>query len=93
MGRDPLGSTKKRVKYIAKRSIVIQTDRYAFKSGNSSLTRPFSNRLLFGGGDGNDGDGRCGVVEFFSCEVVELFASSIMHHARSTPYRTDTRHH
>ena len=80
VGRDPLGSTKKRVTYTAKRSIVIQTDGYAFKSRNSSLTRPFcSNRLLFG--DGGD-DGRCGIVEFFSCGVMELFSSSIMHHAR-----------
>ena len=69
MGRDPLGSTKKRIKYTAKRTIVIQTDRCAFKTQNSSLTRPFcSNRLLFGdddGDDGDDGDGRCGVVDFF----------------------------
>ena len=83
MGRDPLGgSTKKRVTYTAKRTIVIQVGRYAFKTRNSSLTRPFcSNRLLFGD-DGGDGDGQCGVVEFFSCGVVELFSPSIMHHAR-----------
>ena len=61
VGRDPLGWTKKRVKYTAKRTIVIQTDRCAFKTQNSSLMRPFcSNRLLFGDdGDGGDdgGDG------------------------------------
>ena len=56
MGRDPLGSTKKRVTYTAKRTIVIQTERYAFKTRNSLLTRPFcSNRLLFVD-DGDDGD-------------------------------------
>ena len=66
VGRDPLGSTKKRIKYTAKRTIVIQTDRCAFKTQNSSLPRPFcSNRLLFGDGDFGDGDGRCGVVDFF----------------------------
>ena len=65
VGRDPLGSAKKRVKYTVKRTIVIQTDRCALKTQNSSLTRPFcSNRLLFGGDDGDDGDGRCGVVDF-----------------------------
>ena len=69
VGRDPLGSTKKRIKYTAKQTIVIQTDRCAFKTQNSSLTRPFcSNRLLFGDDDdddGSDGDGQCGVVDFF----------------------------
>ena len=69
MGRDPLGSTKRRVKYTAKRPIVIQTDCCAFKTQNSSLTRPFcSNRLLFGDDDddgGDDGDGRCGLVDVF----------------------------
>ena len=83
MRRDPLGSTTKRVKYTAKRTKVIQTDRCAFKTQNSLLTRQFcSNRLLFGDGDGDDGDdGRSGVVDFFSCGVVELFSSSIMLHA------------
>ena len=56
VGREPFGSTKKRVTHTAKRTIVIQIDRCAFKTRNSSLTRPFcSNRLLFG--DGDDGGG------------------------------------
>ena len=78
-----LARQKKGKKHTAKRTIVIQTDRCAFKTQNSSLTRRFcSNRLLFGDDDVDGGDeGRCGVVDFFSCGVVELFSSSIMHHA------------
>ena len=45
----------------------------------------FSNRLLFGGGGGDD-DGRCGVVEFFSCGDVDCGVVFIVYHAH-TPYR------
>ena len=97
VGRDPLGSTKKRIKYTAKRTIVIQTDRCAFKTQNSSLTRPFcSNRLLFGDDDGDDGDGRCGVVDFFiillSPHVTTPQLTAFQHaRGRMTPYRTTDR--
>ena len=82
MGRDPLGSTKKRIKYTAKRTIVIQIDRCAFKTQNSSLTRPFySNRLLFGDDGGGDDDGRCGVVDFFHI-VLLMSQLTAFQHAR-----------
>ena len=93
MGRDPLGS-KKRVTYTAKRSIVIQTDRYAFKSRNGLLTRMFcSNRLLFGDdGDGDDG-GRCGVVELFTfCSphvTTHSMSTRVRAHAHYIVPRTD----
>ena len=97
VGRDPLGSTKKRIKYTAKRTIVIQTDRCAFKTQNSSLPRPFcSNRLLFGDGGDDGDDGRCGVVDFFiillsSCHNSTTHSISTRARAHATPYRTTDR--